>query len=155
MIKQFIFNVEWGELDYLIIDTPPGTSDEHIAIAEYLTPFKPQAIIVTTPQLVALADVERELGFCRQLGIPVLGIIENMSGYLCPHCAECTNIFSKEGGRLLAEKYDLPFLGRIPISPQFTKLVEDLQANLLSDYPTRVPELYALFKDITTRLNLV
>ncbi|KAJ1555546.1 Nucleotide-binding protein 2, partial [Nowakowskiella sp. JEL0078] len=82
MIQQFINDVEWGAIDYLIIDTPPGTSDEHISIAEYLKEFKPDgAVIVTTPQAVALADVRKELSFCKKVNIPILGVVENMSGF--------------------------------------------------------------------------
>lgn len=155
MIRQFLFNVEWGELDYLIIDTPPGTSDEHIAIAEYLEWYKLQAIIVTTPQLVALVDVEREIGFCQQLKIPMLGIIENMSGYLCPHCSNCTNVFSSEGGLQLSRKHNLTFLGKIPISPQFTRLVEADNANILKDYPVQTPELYKMFTTIANDIKIL
>lgn len=88
MIKQFLSDVFWGDLDYLIVDTPPGTSDEHIAMAEYLQGMNPDgAVIVTTPQGVALADVRKEIKFCQMVGIPIIGIIENMSGFACPHCA--------------------------------------------------------------------
>ncbi|KAI8928147.1 P-loop containing nucleoside triphosphate hydrolase protein [Entophlyctis helioformis] len=88
MIKQFMNDVAWGEIDYLLIDTPPGTSDEHISIAEYLREYSPDgAVIVTTPQAVSLADVRKELSFCRKVGIPILGLVENMSGFVCPHCA--------------------------------------------------------------------
>jgi Mrp family chromosome partitioning ATPase len=88
MIKQFLQDVCWGELDYLIIDTPPGTSDEHISVVEYLKAFNPDgAVIVTTPQGVALADVRKELSFCKKVQLPILGVVENMSGFICPHCA--------------------------------------------------------------------
>lgn len=87
MISQFVNDVAWGPLDYLLIDTPPGTSDEHISIAESLREFNRQAIIVTTPQAVSLNDVKREINFCRKVGIPINGLVENMSGFVCPHCA--------------------------------------------------------------------
>jgi Mrp family chromosome partitioning ATPase len=87
MIKQFVNDVAWGEIDYLIIDTPPGTSDEHITIAETLRGYSPKAVIVTTPQAVSLADVKREISFCRKVGIDITGLVENMSGFICPHCA--------------------------------------------------------------------
>ncbi|KAJ1550853.1 Nucleotide-binding protein 2, partial [Cladochytrium tenue] len=88
MIKQFIEDVDWGDLDYLVIDTPPGTGDEHISLAEHLRALNPDgAVVVTTPQDVAVADVRKELSFCRKVDLPVLGIIENMSGYVCPHCS--------------------------------------------------------------------
>ncbi|KAK9332109.1 P-loop containing nucleoside triphosphate hydrolase protein [Lipomyces starkeyi] len=129
MIRQFVRDVVWGELDYLLIDTPPGTSDEHISIAEQLRDAKPDgAVLVTTPQAVATADVRKELSFCRKVGFDVLGVVENMSGFLCPHCAECSHIFSKGGGEELAKQYDVPFLGAVPIDPQFVLLIEEQHA---------------------------
>ncbi|XP_071797886.1 cytosolic Fe-S cluster assembly factor NUBP2-like [Asterias amurensis] len=126
MIKQFLSDVFWNDLDYLIIDTPPGTSDEHITVVEGLQQYKPDgAVLVTTPQAVAVGDVRRELTFCRKTGIPVLGVVENMSGYVCPHCAECSNVFSKGGGESLAKQFSIPFLGCIPLDPQLTKCAEE------------------------------
>jgi len=119
MIKQFITDVYWQDLDYLIIDTPPGTSDEHISVVENIQEFHPDgAILVTTPQGVAIGDVRREISFCRKTGIKILGLIENMSGFVCPTCAECTNIFSSGGGETLANHAKIRFLGRIPIDPK-------------------------------------
>eukprot|EP01113_Clastostelium_recurvatum_P001913 TRINITY_DN10787_c0_g1_i4.p1 TRINITY_DN10787_c0_g1~~TRINITY_DN10787_c0_g1_i4.p1 ORF type:complete len:282 (-),score=64.53 TRINITY_DN10787_c0_g1_i4:14-859(-) len=118
IINRFVDEVCWGELDYLIIDTPPGTSDEHMAICEHVKKYNPDgAVIVTTPQQVSLEDVRKEITFCRKVELPILGVVENMSGYVCPHCSECTNIFSSEGGRLLAEETGISFLGKIPIDP--------------------------------------
>ncbi|EGW32811.1 uncharacterized protein SPAPADRAFT_54821 [Spathaspora passalidarum NRRL Y-27907] len=133
MIKQFLQDVCWGSesepLDYLLIDTPPGTSDEHIAIAEELRWANPDgAIIVTTPQQVSTADVRKEINFCNKVNFEVLGIVENMSGFICPYCAECTNIFSSGGGKQLSESLALPYLGNIPIDPSFVELIE-LQDN--------------------------
>lgn len=125
MIKQFLGDVRWGELDYLIVDTPPGTSDEHISLMEYLRPFSPCAILVTTPQAVSLADNLRSLDFCSKVGLPVVGLIENMSGYVCPHCAECTNVWGKGGGQALAEREGIRFLGRIPIDPGLVRVLDD------------------------------
>ncbi|XP_063825485.1 cytosolic Fe-S cluster assembly factor Nubp2 homolog [Ostrinia nubilalis] len=123
MIKQFLEDVCWQELDFLVIDTPPGTSDEHITVMENLRQV-PQcsAIIVTTPQEVAIEDVRKEITFCRKTGIPIMGIVENMSGYECPVCSECTNIFSSGGGKSLAEIAKIPFLGSLPIDPRVGKL---------------------------------
>lgn len=117
MIRQFLNDVNWGELDYLIIDTPPGTSDEHISLVECIRQFKEPdgAILVTTPQLVACNDVRREITFCTKGKIPILGLVENMSGYTCPHCSECTNIFSSGGGKALCDLSNIKFLGSIPI----------------------------------------
>eukprot|EP00002_Diphylleia_rotans_P033966 TRINITY_DN7273_c0_g1_i2.p1 TRINITY_DN7273_c0_g1~~TRINITY_DN7273_c0_g1_i2.p1 ORF type:complete len:272 (+),score=62.26 TRINITY_DN7273_c0_g1_i2:129-944(+) len=121
MIKQFLTDVYWGELDYLIIDTPPGTSDEHISIVENLQAYDPTgAVVVTTPQAVSIADVRKEISFCRKINLPILGVVENMSGFVCPHCAECTNIFSSEGGKQMAGQLQIPFLGKIPIDPSLT-----------------------------------
>lgn len=126
MIKQFLQDVYWGQLDYLLVDTPPGTSDEHLAVVEYLQGWRQLdgAVVVTTPQEVALTDVRKEIGFCRTVGVPVLGLIENMSGFVCPHCTECTNVFSKGGGEGLARQMEVPFLGRAPIDPQLVRLLE-------------------------------
>lgn len=123
MIKQFLEDVHWQDLDFLIIDTPPGTSDEHLTVMENLRNVPhTSAIIVTTPQQVAIEDVRKEITFCKKTGIPIFGIIENMSGYECPNCSECTNIFSSGGGKSLAEINNLTFLGTVPIDPRVAKL---------------------------------
>ncbi|KAK3941026.1 S-adenosylmethionine decarboxylase [Diplogelasinospora grovesii] len=129
MVRQFLSDVYWDELDYLLIDTPPGTSDEHISLAETLLKnARPDqlagAVVVTTPQAVATADVRKELNFCAKTGIRVLGVVENMAGFVCPNCSECTNIFSKGGGEVMANDFNVKFLGRVPIDPQFVLLVE-------------------------------
>ncbi|CAH0388677.1 unnamed protein product [Bemisia tabaci] len=119
MIKQFLTDVYWQDIDYLIIDTPPGTSDEHITVMENVRQLPCDgAILVTTPQAVAIEDVRKELTFCRKTSIPILGIVENMSGFVCPHCSTCSNIFSSGGGKSLAEYASVPFLGAIPIDPR-------------------------------------
>uniref|UniRef100_A0A182K6V4 Cytosolic Fe-S cluster assembly factor NUBP2 homolog n=1 Tax=Anopheles christyi TaxID=43041 RepID=A0A182K6V4_9DIPT len=123
MIKQFLEDVNWDELDYLIIDTPPGTSDEHITVMECLKTVNTEgAIIVTTPQEMALEDVRKEVTFCKKTGIHILGIVENMSGFVCPNCSECTNIFSSGGGHSLAELAKVPHLGTLPIDPRVGEL---------------------------------
>uniref|UniRef100_A0A4W2DRL9 Cytosolic Fe-S cluster assembly factor NUBP2 n=1 Tax=Bos indicus x Bos taurus TaxID=30522 RepID=A0A4W2DRL9_BOBOX len=112
LIKQFVSDVAWGQLDYLLVDTPPGTSDEHMAVVDALRPHSPLgALVVTTPQAVSVGDVRRELTFCRKVGLRVIGLVENMSGFVCPHCSECTNVFSKGGGEELARHAGVPFLG--------------------------------------------
>ncbi|KAK6165183.1 hypothetical protein SNE40_023625 [Patella caerulea] len=157
MIKQFLNDVYWKDMDYLIIDTPPGTSDEHITVMENLKQYNPDgAILVTTPQAVAVGDVRRELTFCRKTRIPVIGIIENMSGFVCPHCSECTNIFSKGGGEALAKQSEVPFLGCIPLDPQLTQSLEEGQsfADKCSSSPTMaaintlVKRLMAIDRDL-------
>lgn len=129
MVRQFLNDVLWGEMDYLLIDTPPGTSDEHISLAEtLLDKARPGqvsgAVVVTTPQAIATADVRKELNFCVKTGIHVLGVVENMSGFVCPNCSECTHIFSKGGGQVMATDFNVPFLGSVPLDPQFVVLVE-------------------------------
>lgn len=125
MLRQFLGDVRWGDLDYLIIDTPPGTTDEHISLMEAIHAYGPVAVLVTTPQAVALADNVRSLDFTRKVGLPVVGLIENLSGYVCPHCAECTNVWGRGGGESLAEQQGLPFLGRVPIDPALVRLLDD------------------------------
>ena len=154
MIRQFLKDVVWGELDYLLIDTPPGTSDEHISIAEELKTLSPDgAIVVTTPQQVAVADVRKELNFCTKVGFKVLGIVENMSGYVCPHCSECTNVFSTGGGHTLAEQVNAPFLGSVPIDPQFVLMIEQQNNDsvpLVDKYKDSA--LYPIFSSVVDKV---
>lgn len=116
-IKQFLKDVEWGTLDYLIIDSPPGTGDEPLSVAQ-LIPNLDGAIVVTSPQDLSVIDVRKSITFCRQLNIPVLGVIENMSGLVCPHCGKEIEVFKKGGGERMAMEMNVPFLGSIPIDPQ-------------------------------------
>ncbi|PHH59408.1 hypothetical protein CDD81_3218 [Ophiocordyceps australis] len=129
MIRQFLRDVLWGETDYLLVDTPPGTSDEHISLVETLQAEARAeqlagAVVVTTPQPVATADVRKELNFCRKTQVRVLGVVENMSGYVCPHCCECTDIFGSGGGRSMAADFAVPYLGAVPLDTQFIDLIE-------------------------------
>jgi len=117
VIKQFVSDVCWGNLDYLIVDCPPGTGDEPLSIVQLLGKAD-GAVVVTTPQQLAVADVKKCITFCKQLNLPVLGIVENMSGFVCPHCNQRTDIFGGDGGRQMANQMNMPFLGRIPIDPQ-------------------------------------
>ena len=114
-LEQFLADVEWGDLDYLVIDLPPGTGDVQLSLAQ-VVPLT-GAVIVTTPQDVALADVGRGMAAFNQLNVPLLGVIENMSYFLCPHCGERTDIFSHGGGRRAAEELGIPFLGEVAIDP--------------------------------------
>jgi len=117
LIRQFLADVRWGELDYLIIDCPPGTGDELISIAQLLEGAD-GAVIVTTPQDIALNDVRKSISFCRHVQLPVIGVIENMSGFVCPHCGNSVNIFKTGGGESMASDMAVPFLGRIPLEPK-------------------------------------
>jgi ATP-binding protein involved in chromosome partitioning len=116
VIRQFLQEVEWGDLDYLIVDAPPGTGDEPLSVCQLLGEAE-GAIVVTTPQEVALSAVRKCISFCRKLELRVLGVVENMSGFLCPHCGKRTDIFLTDGGRRMAEEMRVPFLGRIPLEP--------------------------------------
>lgn len=145
MIRQFLSDVRWGELDYLVVDTPPGacwssrclklfhlgagTSDEHLSLMEHLAPLhahsRLSAVLVTTPQVVALTDAIKCLSFTRAVSLPVLGLIENMSGYVCPCCGEVSSVFSTGGGEEMARREGVPFWGALPVD---TKLVDLLDS---------------------------
>jgi len=113
-LKQFLGEVKWGNIDYLIVDSPPGTGDEPLSICQ-LIPELEGGIIVTTPQKIALLDSRKCINFLKNLKIPVLGIIENMSGFKCPHCGKNIDLFKSGGGEKAAEEFKIPFLGKIPI----------------------------------------
>jgi Mrp family chromosome partitioning ATPase len=115
VIRQFIADVEWGELDYLIVDSPPGTGDEPLSVAQTIRDAK--AIIVTTPQEVSLADVRKSINFCKKVNMEIYGLIENMSGFKCPHCGGEVALFGSGGGQKTAQAADIPFLGKIPFDP--------------------------------------
>jgi Mrp family chromosome partitioning ATPase len=116
IIKQFLGEVFWGVLDYLIIDLPPGTGDEALSTA-HLIKNVDGAVIVTTPQDVALLDARKSVTFCRQIDIPLVGVVENMSGLICPHCEKQIDLFKTGGGEKAALEMKIPFLGRIPLDP--------------------------------------
>jgi ATP-binding protein involved in chromosome partitioning len=116
-IKQFLKDVDWGELDFLIIDSPPGTGDEPLSVCQLIDNID-GSIIVTTPQALALADVRRSISFCHKLALRVIGVIENMSGFICPKCGELTDLFGTGGGgEKMSHEMGVPFLGRIPVDP--------------------------------------
>ncbi|HIH75753.1 MAG TPA: Mrp/NBP35 family ATP-binding protein [Methanomassiliicoccales archaeon] len=115
-LRQFVAEVKWGDLDFLIVDLPPGTGDEPLTIAQLLENAD-GAIIVTTPQEVALLDSRKSVTFAQALKLPILGIVENMSGLICPHCHNTIDLFKVGGGERAAEQMGVPFLGRIPLDP--------------------------------------
>jgi ATP-binding protein involved in chromosome partitioning len=117
VIRQFLQDVIWGDLDLLVVDSPPGTGDEPLSVCQLIKNLD-GAVIVTTPQKVASVDVRKSITFCRQLNVPVLGLIENMSGFACPKCGEVTPIFGSGGGERMAADMGVPFLGAIPIDPR-------------------------------------
>ena len=133
LIKQFLKDVEWGELDYLIADLPPGTGDEPLSIAQ-LIGNDTHAVIVTTPQEVALADVRKSINFCRKLNISILGVIENMSGFTCPKCGETTYIFKKGGAEKMCRQMNVPFTGSIPLNPGITDAGDTGSVSAVTDY---------------------
>lgn len=121
LIKKFLKDVEWGDLDFLLVDTPPGTSDEHLSVNTFLRESHiAGAVVVTTPQEVSLLDVRKEIDFCRKAGIKILGLVENMSLFVCPKCTHATEIFKATtgGGRALAAEMGIPFLGAVPLDPR-------------------------------------
>ncbi|KAJ7504496.1 P-loop containing nucleoside triphosphate hydrolase protein [Mycena galericulata] len=137
LISQFLKDVDWGELDYLVIDTPPGTSDEHLSIVQFLKESGIDgAVLITTPQEVALQDVRREIDFCRKVGIRILGLVENMSGFVCPGCRTESQIFkpSTGGGKKLAADMGIELLGSVPLDPRIGKSA-DYGVSFLDEYP--------------------
>lgn len=120
VIRQFLKDVAWGPLDYLVIDSPPGTGDEPLSVAQLVT--QPAgAVLVSTPQDLAIADVRRSVTFCEKVSLPVIGILENMSGLRCPHCGGHIELFKTGGGEALAREMGIPFLGRIPLDPHIVR----------------------------------
>jgi Mrp family chromosome partitioning ATPase/predicted Fe-Mo cluster-binding NifX family protein len=119
VIRQFISDIEWPPLDYLIVDSPPGTGDEPLTIAQTIPDAR--ALIVTTPQEISLADVRKSISFCRQVNMKILGIVENMSGMLCPHCGKEIDLFGTRGGEILARRENLPLLGKLPLEPEIVR----------------------------------
>lgn len=124
LLKQFLGEVEWGALDYLIVDLPPGTGDEALSVA-HLIKRVDGAVVVTTPQDVALLDSRKSITFCRQINVPRIGVVENMSGMVCPHCGGEIDLFKTGGGERIAEEMKVPFLGRIPLDPAMVSCTDD------------------------------
>jgi ATP-binding protein involved in chromosome partitioning len=139
VIKQFLRDVVWGDLDYLIIDSPPGTGDEPLSVCQLIGTLD-GAVVVTTPQKVAAVDVRKSITFCRRMHLPVLGVVENMSGFVCPKCGETTQIFRSGGGRRMAEDMGVRFLGAIPMDPIIAEACDNGQAfvRLYAASPTAV-----------------
>lgn len=131
IVKQFLTDVQWGSLDYLIIDLPPGTGDAPLTMAQTIPVTG--IIIVTTPQDVAMNVAVKALGMFSKLNVPIVGVIENMSYFQCPHCSERINIFGEGGGRKISEKFDIPFLGEIPLFPQIMEGSDKGKPVIISD----------------------
>ena len=144
-IRQFVSDMDWGELDYLIVDAPPGTGDEPLSIAQTIPNV--QAVVVTTPQEVALADVRKSINFCKTVEMPVVGVVENMSGFVCPHCEETVDIFSSGGGEKTARDFDLAFLGRVPMDPRVVVAGDTGKPYLSSDEDTPATKAFTTIVD--------
>lgn len=129
-IQQFLGDVDWPDLDYLVFDLPPGTGDEPLSVAQFI-PEPDGAVIVSTPQEVALQTIRRSINFAKEVGLPVLGLIENMSGFVCPHCGNKVDIFRSGGCEDLSEELGVPFLGRIPLDPDIVESGEEGQPIVL------------------------
>jgi len=132
VIRQFISGVQWGKLDYLILDSPPGTGDEPLTVAQTIPDAK--AIIVTMPQEMSLDDVRKSINFCKTVKMQVLGLIENMSGFVCPYCGKAIDLFGSGGGSRTATAMDIPFLGRIPLDAKMVKCA-DAGESYMEKYP--------------------
>ncbi len=131
-IRQFIADIDWGKLDYLIIDAPPGTGDEPLTVAKTIPDA--YALLVTTPQEVSLIDVRKSYNFCRKVKMRILGLVENMSGFICPHCGREVDLFKRGGGERLAEELGIKFLGRIPVDPRIVA-AGDAGKPVIAAYP--------------------
>jgi Mrp family chromosome partitioning ATPase len=149
IIRQFISDVEWGNLDFLIIDAPPGTGDEPLTVAQLIRDVR--AVIVTTPQEIALADVRKSIQFCRQVNMEIFGLIENMSGYTCPKCGHSIDLFGSGGGRKTAVTTGVNFLGQIPVDPRLVSC-SDAGSSYQESYPDSV--VTRAFQNIAKRIIL-
>jgi Mrp family chromosome partitioning ATPase len=130
-IRQFISDIEWGELDYLIVDSPPGTGDEPLTVAQTIPDA--EALIVTTPQEISLADVRKSVNFCRQVNLKILGVVENMSSLVCPHCGEKIPIFGSGGGKKMTKQMNVTLAGEIPMEPAMVDLGDKGRLDLLQE----------------------
>lgn len=140
LIKQFLRDVDWDEMDFLLVDTPPGTSDEHLSVVQYLKKAKIDgAVIVTTPQEVALNDVRKEINFCRKVDLPIIGVVENMSWFVCPKCSKTSEIFppTTGGARAMCKTMNVNFLGQVPLDPRLARCCDEGKSflNELPDSP--------------------
>ncbi len=147
-IKQFLEDVDWGELDYLVVDCPPGTGDEPLSVMQ-LIGSSAYALVVTTPQGVALDDVKRSITFCRRLNNPIIGVIENMSGFVCPKCKEVVDIFKSGGGERMSQEMGVTFLGKVPVDPEIVTSGDEGQVYIRT-YPNS--EASKSFKEIVKKI---
>jgi Mrp family chromosome partitioning ATPase/predicted Fe-Mo cluster-binding NifX family protein len=145
VIRQFISDIEWEDLDYMIIDSPPGTGDEPLTVAQTIPDAG--AIIVTTPQEISLADVRKSINFCRHVNMEILGLVENMSGLACPHCGKTIELFKTKGGMLTAKKENVRLLGTLPIEPQIVQMGDAGNMGVLEDEQLTFTQAFDKFVD--------
>ncbi len=148
VIRQFVADVEWGDLDYLVIDSPPGTGDEPLSVVQTIPDAK--AVLVTTPQEISLADVRKSISFCKQVNLEMLGLVENMSGLICPHCGKSIDIFHSGGGFGLADLNQIPFLGSIPLDPKVVTSADNGKA--LVDLEDKDNPAYKAYQGIVDKI---
>ena len=151
VIRQFIADIDWSDLDYMIIDSPPGTGDEPLTIAQTIPDAK--SVIVTTPQEISLADVRKSINFCRQVNMEILGLVENMSGLKCPHCGEMIDIFKTQGGMLTAKKEGLNLLGSLPFEPEVVSKGDTGSMSLLDDNKLLITQEFNKIVDKIVKLT--
>ena len=148
VIRQFVADVEWGDLDYLVVDSPPGTGDEPLSVIQTIPDAK--ALLVTTPQEISLADVRKSISFCKQVNVEMMGLVENMSGLVCPHCNKSIDLFHSGGGLGLADLNEIPFLGSVPLDPKVVKSADSGKA--LVDLEDQESPAYAAYQGILDRI---
>ena len=151
VIRQFIADIDWSDLDYMIIDSPPGTGDEPLTIAQTIPDAK--AVIVTTPQEISLADVRKSINFCRQVKMTILGLVENMSGLKCPHCGEMIDIFKTRGGEFTAKKEGLNLLGSLPFELEVVSKGDTGNMSLLDDNKLLITQEFNKIVDKIVKLT--
>jgi ATP-binding protein involved in chromosome partitioning len=151
VIRQFIADIEWMDLDYMIIDSPPGTGDEPLTVAQTISDAK--ALIVTTPQEISLADVRKSINFCRQVKMEILGLVENMSGLKCPYCGKIIDIFKTQGGMLTAKKENLRLLGTLPMEPEIVNRGDAGDLSLLDNPELSITQEFNKIVDEIVRIT--
>jgi len=151
VIQQFLGDVDWGNLDWLVIDSPPGTGDEPLSVAQLIPASG--AAIVTTPQEVSLLDSRKAVAFARSLKLKILGIVENMSGMTCPHCGNKVNIFKEGGGERSAKELGIPFLGKIPLDPQIVTLGDEGKPFITSNPDSEASKAFMKIVENIIRIN--
>jgi Mrp family chromosome partitioning ATPase/predicted Fe-Mo cluster-binding NifX family protein len=151
VIRQFIADIDWSDLDYMIIDSPPGTGDEPLTIAQTIPDAK--SVIVTTPQEISLADVRKSINFCRQVNMEILGLVENMSGLKCPHCGKMIDIFKTQGGMLTAKREGLNLLGSLPFEPDVVSNGDTGNMSLLDDNEVLITQEFNKIVDKIVKLT--